>query len=97
MNRSGEVDPEFFEKLWRATYRRARRPVEGVLVAEGAAASLTTEIFENLLDRYKSRPPDAEFSAEAMEGGPSSRTKPLQLIRRLCTSSRAAGGLRSVA
>ena len=68
MNRSGEVDPEFFEKLWRATYRRARRPVEGVLVAEGAAASLTTEIFENLLDRYKFRPTDAEFSAEAMEG-----------------------------
>ncbi|MDG2488998.1 MAG: hypothetical protein P8M65_14910 [Roseibacillus sp.] len=68
MNRSGEVDPGFFEKLWRATYRRARRPVEGVLVAEEAAASLTTEIFENLLDRYKSCPPDAEFSAEAMEG-----------------------------
>ena len=68
MNRSGEPDPEFFEKLWRATYRRAKRPVEGVLIAKEAAASLATEIFENLLDRYESRPLDAEFSAEALEG-----------------------------
>jgi hypothetical protein len=68
MNRSGELDPEFFEKLWRATYRRAKRPVEGVLVPDDAAAALAGEIFENLLDRYKSRPPDAEFSAEALEG-----------------------------
>ena len=68
MNRSGEPDPEFFEKLWRATYRRAKRPVEGVLVAEKAAAALAREIFENLLDRYESRPSDAEFSAEALEG-----------------------------
>ena len=68
MNRSGELDPDFFEKLWRATYRRAMRPVEGVLIPEEAARTLASEIFENLLDRYKSRPPDAEFSAEALEG-----------------------------
>ena len=68
MNRSGEPDPDFFEKLWRATYRRAMRPVEGVLIPEKAAGALASEIFENLLDRYKSRPPDAEFSAEALEG-----------------------------
>ncbi len=68
MNRSGEPDPEFFEKLWRATYRRAKRPVEGVLIPDEAAGALASEIFENLLDRYKLRPPDAEFSAEALEG-----------------------------
>lgn len=67
MNRSGEPDPEFFEKLWRATYRRAKRPVEGVLLSDQAAQQLASEIFENLLDRYKRRPPDAEFSAEALE------------------------------
>ena len=67
MNRSGEPDPEFFEKLWRATFRRARKPVEGVLLSDRAAQTLASEIFENLLDRYKLRPPDAEFSAEAME------------------------------
>ena len=67
MYRSGEPDPEFFERLWRATYRRAKQPVEGVLVTEDAAASLAQEIFENLLDRFKSRPSDAEFSAEALE------------------------------
>lgn len=68
MNRSGEPEPEFFEKLWRATYRRAKRPVEGVLLSDEAASTLAAEIFENLLDRYKLRPSDAEFSAEAMEG-----------------------------
>lgn len=67
MNRSGELDPEFFEKLWRATFRRAQRPVEGVLLPDEAATALAAEIFENLLDRYKLRPPDAEFSAEALE------------------------------
>jgi hypothetical protein len=68
MNRSGEPDPEFFEKLWRATYRRAMRPVEGVLLSEKAAGALAFEIFENLLDRYRLQPSNAEFSAEAMEG-----------------------------
>lgn len=68
MNRSGEVDTEFFEKLWRATFRRAKRPVEGVLLSDEAATKLAAEIFENLLDRYRLRPSDAEFSAEAMEG-----------------------------
>ena len=67
MNRSGEPDPEFFEKLWRATYRRARSPVEGVLLSPEAARLLAAELFENLLDRYKLRPTDAEFSAEALE------------------------------
>ena len=68
MNRSGEPDPEFFEKLSRATYRRAKRPVEGVLIPDEAAGALASEIFENLLDRYKLRPSDAEFSAEALDG-----------------------------
>ena len=68
MNRSGEPDPEFFEKLWRATYRRAKRPVEGVLIPDEAAGALASGIFENLLDRYKLRPSDSEFSAEALEG-----------------------------
>ena len=68
MNRSGEPDSEFFEKLWRATYRRAQRPVEGVLLAKTEARSLAHDIFENLLERYRQRPPDAEFSAEALEG-----------------------------
>ena len=67
MNRSGEPDPEFFEKLWRATFRRARRPVEGVLLPDEAATKLAHDIFENLLNRYKTRPPDPEFSAESLE------------------------------
>ena len=43
MNRSGEPDPDFFEKLWRATYRRAMRPVEGVLIPEEAARTLAMD------------------------------------------------------
>jgi hypothetical protein len=68
MNRAGEPDTEFFEILWRATFRRAKRPVEGVLLSDEAATNLAGKIFENLLDRYRQRPTDAEFSAEAMEG-----------------------------
>lgn len=67
MNRSGESEPEFFEKLWRATYRRAKRPVEGVLLPDEAASALASRIFESILDRYQKRPPDAELTAEALD------------------------------
>jgi hypothetical protein len=58
---------DFFEKVWRASYRRARQPVEGVLLDESAALALAEDIFDRLLARFRQKPAESEFTSEALE------------------------------
>ncbi|NNC90803.1 MAG: hypothetical protein HKN82_20295 [Akkermansiaceae bacterium] len=58
---------EFFEKVWRASFLRARRPVEGVLLDESAARDITEDVFDRLLSRFPRKPPESEFTSEALE------------------------------
>ena len=64
---AGKVSIEFFEKVWRATFQRALRPVEGVLLDPSTAQALTEDVFDRLLSRYRSAPAESEFTAEALE------------------------------
>ena len=64
---TGDVSLDFFEKVWRATYRRTRQPVEGVLLDDASALSLAEEIFDRLLARFRDKPAESEFTAEALE------------------------------
>lgn len=64
---TGDGSLDFFEKVWRAAYRRAQQPVEGVLLDEAATLALAEDIFDRLLSRFRQRPAESEFTAEALE------------------------------
>ncbi len=64
---AGAISLEFFERVWRAAFRRARNPVEGVQLPDTAAREIVEDVFDRLLSRYRDMPGEAEFSSEALE------------------------------
>lgn len=64
---AGAISLEFYERTWRAAFRRARTPVEGTLLPDAEAQSLVEDIFDRLLTRFEEMPPEPEFTSEALE------------------------------
>jgi hypothetical protein len=64
---AGAISLEFFERVWRATFRRARQPVEGARLPESAAREIVEDVFDRLLSRYRQMPRESEFASEALE------------------------------
>ena len=64
---AGAISLEYFERVWRAAFRRARSPVEGVELPDAAAREIVEDVFDRLLSRYRDMPAEAEFSSEALE------------------------------
>lgn len=64
---AGAISLEFFERVWRAAYRRARQPVEGTCLPATAAQEVVEDVFDRLLSRYRQAPGEAEFTSEALE------------------------------
>lgn len=64
---AGAISLEYFERVWRAAFRRARNPVEGVQLPDAAATEVVEDVFDRLLSRYRDMPGEAEFSSEALE------------------------------
>lgn len=58
---------EFYERTWRAAFRRARTPTEGVLLPDAEAQAIVEDIFDRLLTRFEKMPTEAEFTSEAIE------------------------------
>ena len=64
---AGAISLEFFERVWRAAYRRARTPVEGIQLPDATAQAIVEDVFDRLLSRFRDMPGEAEFSSEALE------------------------------
>ncbi len=61
------IRKEQFQRCWNACWHRARRPVEGVLVAENQANAITERAIRNVSLDFKNFPTEAEFTARALE------------------------------
>ena len=57
----------FLQSAWHACCRRARRPVEGVLVDPALAARIAERALRNLAVELSSPPPPPRFLAAALE------------------------------
>lgn len=55
------------EKCWEACWHHARRPVEGVVIPDEKAAEIAERVLRNLAFDYDEEPPEAEFTARALE------------------------------
>ncbi len=61
------IRKEQLQRCWNACWHRARRPVEGVLVAENQADAITERAIRNVSLDFKKFPAEAEFTARALE------------------------------
>lgn len=69
---AGALSIDFFERVWRAAFRRARSPVEGTRLPDPIAREIVEDVFDRLLSRYREMPGEAEFSSEALEASAAS-------------------------
>lgn len=67
MSAAATIPLEFFERTWRAAFRRARRPVEGIQLPDSDAQAIVEDVFDRLLHRFRKMPSESEFTSEAME------------------------------
>ncbi len=58
---------DLLQQCWEACWARARRPVEGVCVPEEEAARIADRAIRNVALDYDEFPPQAEFTAKALE------------------------------
>jgi len=64
---AGAISLEFYERTWRAAFRRARSPGEGTLLPDAEAQAIVEDVFDRLLTRFQQMPAEAEFTSEAIE------------------------------
>lgn len=57
---------EQLERCWQSCWQKARRPIEGILLSEDQATTLTEQSIRNLAIDYDTFPGEAEFSAKAL-------------------------------
>lgn len=61
------MQQEQLQRCWKACWHRARRPIEGILVAEDQATNLADQAIRNVSLDYDEFPTEAEFTARALE------------------------------
>jgi DNA-directed RNA polymerase specialized sigma24 family protein len=61
------MQPEQLQRCWKSCWHRARRPLEGVLVAEALATTIAERVIRNVALDYDEFPTEAEFTARALE------------------------------